>query len=51
MYRFFTVACAIDARRLPDWEQTVKDNGFYKKLEGMFYSAFIKASLWIKGPT
>jgi ubiquinone/menaquinone biosynthesis C-methylase UbiE len=49
MYRFFSVMCKIEARKLPSWKHTLQRVGFVKINEHMFYHGFISSSLYVSG--
>lgn len=48
MYKFFTLTCGIEGRRLPGWEYEVGRNGFTEKHARLYFGHFIKSSVWLK---
>jgi ubiquinone/menaquinone biosynthesis C-methylase UbiE len=47
MYRFFRWTCSIEASRLPDWEDQLKNNGIIERDSRAFFSGFIKSCLCV----
>lgn len=43
MYRFFRVACHIEASKLPDWEKALKQQHVIFRKEKFFFGGFIKS--------
>ena len=50
MYKFFIITSGIEARRLPNWEKLVAENGFAQMRSKSFFHGFIKSSVWTKCP-
>ncbi len=48
MYRFFVIACDIDARKLPAWGDYFRASGFETEESKFFYKGFIKSSVYRK---
>jgi ubiquinone/menaquinone biosynthesis C-methylase UbiE len=46
MYLFFRTFCGIEAQRLPDWENQLKNAGFGETKRELFYDGFIKSALY-----
>jgi hypothetical protein len=46
MYLFFRTFCGIEAQRLPDWENQLKNAGFRETTRELFYDGFIKSALY-----
>ena len=46
MYRFFRMACQIDACRLPSWQAVLKDAGLLAISERDFYDGFIRSAVY-----
>ena len=48
MYRFFRIACKIEANTLPSWEIQLQDAGLVRTDYQTFYSDFISSCVFVK---
>lgn len=47
MYRFFKWTCAVEASKLPGWQDQLMKHGFTERDSTMFYGRFMKSALYV----
>jgi tRNA (cmo5U34)-methyltransferase len=47
MYNFFRITTGLVNHKLPEWEQTLKENHLHQVEEKLFYHGFIKSAVFI----
>ena len=48
MYRFFVLACRIEATRLPAWNDVLGLSGLRQREEKLFFGGFIKSTVYVR---